>query len=267
MNEPPIPRALTIAGSDSGGGAGIQADLKTFTALNVYGMSAVTALTAQNTQTVAAVHPAPAEFVRRQINLVCSDIGVDAAKTGMLFNKEIVEAVAEAVEANTIPNLVLDPVMYAKSGDALLQEDARSALKNRLIPLAHVITPNAPEAEELTGVSVKHLDDMKHAAEKLHALGPKYVLLKGGHLDIREAVDILFDGRNFHAMSAPRIHTPNTHGTGCTYSAAIAAFLARRLDPVDAVNESKLYLHGAIENNLALGRGHGPLNHMWQRLD
>lgn len=262
MNRPGIPRVLTIAGSDSGGGAGIQADLKTFTCLGAYGMSAITALTAQNTQTVSGVSAVSAAFVTQQIDAVCSDIGIDAAKTGMLFDRSIVEAVAKAVSAHRMDRLVVDPVMIAKSGDALLKEDAQSALKELLLPQAFLVTPNIPEAEVITGTAIQNESDMNDAGEAILALGPRYVLMKGGHLPGDEAVDVLFGADLRREYRAPRIQTKNTHGTGCTFSAAITAYLACGLDIVDAVAEAKIYLQRTIEQSLDLGRGHGPLNHM-----
>jgi len=260
---PPIPRVLTIAGSDSGGGAGIQADLKTFTALGVYGMSAITSVTAQNTRTVSGVQDLPSQFVAQQIDIVAQDIGVDAAKTGMLSSAAIVHAVAGSIEKNHLERLVVDPVMVAKSGDPLLQRDARQALIKELLPLAYVVTPNLPEVEALTGLKVYSLNDMAEAARAIHALGPHHVLIKGGHLGGGEATDLLYDGRAFHTFSARRIDTPNTHGTGCTYSAAIAAHLALGFSVITAVERAKSYLTEAIRHSFSLGSGHGPLNHFW----
>lgn len=265
MHDQRIPRALTIAGSDSGGGAGIEADLKTFAALNVYGMAAVTAATAQNTVAVTGIHEIPPEFVAEQIADVASDIGVDAAKTGMLSSSAIIEAVAAELARFKIEKLVVDPVMVAKSGDALLQTSAQDALKTRLIPMARIVTPNVPEAEILAGVQIKGAGEVEEAARRIHALGCKYVLIKGGHLDAAEAVDYLYDGRGVVEFKAPRIPTKNTHGTGCTYSAAIAAYLARGCDVPAAVQQAKEYLTGAIRNSLSLGKGHGPLDHGWRR--
>ena len=262
MSKTDIPRALTIAGSDSGGGAGIQADLKTFTCLGVYGMSAITALTAQNTQTVAGVSPVKPDFVTAQIDAVCEDIGVDAAKTGMLFDAPIIEAVASAVSRHKIDRLVVDPVMIAKSGDALLKPVAQSALKDLLLPRAYLVTPNVPEAEVLSGVKIESEAQLDEAANAILEAGPKYVLMKGGHLEGEEAVDILIGKdlrREFRSM---RVNTKNTHGTGCTFSAAITAYLACDLEIVDAIAEAKIYLQRAIEQSMELGKGHGPLNHM-----
>lgn len=260
-----IPRALTIAGSDSGGGAGIQADLKTFEALGVYGMSAITAVTAQNTVGVSGVQDLPPDFVAAQIEAVVSDIGVDAVKVGMLSNAAIIDAVADTLGGYLIPYLVVDPVMVAKSGDRLLQEAACDALKTRLLPMATVVTPNAPEAAVLAGLAVEDEESLKQAAAIIHGLGPRYVLVKGGHLPTPEAVDWLFDGGTFRAFPAPRHDTPNTHGTGCTFSSAIAAYLALGFGVPEAVAAAKAYVTGAIERSLALGHGHGPLCHRWRR--
>jgi hydroxymethylpyrimidine/phosphomethylpyrimidine kinase len=258
-----LPRALTIAGSDSGGGAGIQADLKTFTVLGAYGMCAITSVTAQNTTGVYGVHDLPPEFVAHQVDLVAQDIGVDAAKTGMLSSTAIVEAVADAVKRNGIERLVVDPVMVAKSGDALLQEAARDALAQRLLPLAYVVTPNIPEAEALTAVTIADRDGIEEAARRIRDLGPRYVLIKGGHGEGPEAVDWLYDGEGFTPLSAPRRHTLNTHGTGCTYSAAIAAYLAQRVATTQAIQLAHRFVATAIETAPDLGAGHGPLNHLW----
>ncbi len=260
-----IPRALTIAGSDSGGGAGVQADLKTFAALGVYGMSAITSVTAQNTVQVAGVHDLPPTFVALQIGLVAEDIGVDAAKTGMLSNAEIIEAVAQAVSRAHITKLVVDPVMVAKSGDALLQASACDALRRLLLPLSLMVTPNIPEAVVLSGRAIESAEDIEAAAKAIHALGPRYVLMKGGHLDTVHATDYLFDGETMHAFEGPRFDTPNTHGTGCTFSAAITAELALGASPIEAVRRAKEYLTEAILHSLPLGHGHGPLHHGWRQ--
>ncbi|MFO7973190.1 MAG: bifunctional hydroxymethylpyrimidine kinase/phosphomethylpyrimidine kinase [Candidatus Hydrogenedentota bacterium] len=264
MPETTIPRTLTIAGSDSGGGAGIQADLKTFTALRTFGMAAITSVTAQNTIGVTGVHDLPPEFVAEQIDVVAQDIGVDAAKTGMLSNAAIVDAVADSVARNKIEQLVVDPVMVAKSGDPLLQETAQNAARERILPLAYLVTPNVPEAEVLSGVRIDGPEDVKEAVRKIHALGARYVLLKGGHMAGENAVDYLFDGERIQSFSTPRIATKNTHGTGCTYSAAIAAFLGSGYGVADAVQQAKDYLTGAIQHSFSLGAGHGPLNHFWR---
>jgi hydroxymethylpyrimidine kinase/phosphomethylpyrimidine kinase len=257
-----VPTALTIAGSDSGGGAGIQADLKTFLALGVHGMSAVTALTAQNTMGVSAVHPIPPEFVSEQIRQVQTDLGVDAAKTGMLSSSEIVAAVAESVAELGITNLVVDPVFVSKNRDVLLSVDAIQTLVSKLFPLAAVVTPNLFEASLLTGCSVETLAEMREAARELHRLGAPRVIVKGGHLQ-GDAIDILYDGSRFVEISSERIDSKNTHGTGCTFSAAIAAYLARGEELVDAVYKAKEYVTGAIRYGLAVGKGYGPTNHGW----
>ena len=264
MPDTAIPCVLTIAGSDSGGGAGIQADLKTFAALRVFGMAAITSVTAQNTVGVTGVHDLPPEFVAEQIDDVARDIGVDAAKTGMLSSAAIVEAVADSVARNSITRLVVDPVMVAKSGDPLLQESARQAMRKRILPLAWLVTPNVPEAEVLAGVRITGPQQVEQAARNIHRLGARYVLLKGGHMEGENAVDYLYDGQTIQTFSAPRIATRNTHGTGCTYSAAIAAYLARGCAIGEAVQRAKAYLTGAIQHSFPLGAGHGPLNHFWR---
>ncbi|MEW5736174.1 MAG: bifunctional hydroxymethylpyrimidine kinase/phosphomethylpyrimidine kinase [Thermodesulfobacteriota bacterium] len=257
----PIPRALTIAGSDSGAGAGIQADLKTFAALGVYGTSAITALTAQNTKAVLGVWETPAEFVSLQMEAVLSDIGADAVKTGMLFSAAIISAVREKLRAHKVEKLVVDPVMVAKSGDALLLPEARKALVQMILPLALVVTPNLPEAESLAGFPVTDLSSMRDAARAIADLGPSYVVVKGGHLT-GDAVDLLFDGRNFTEIPGPRVETKNTHGTGCTFSAAVCAHLARGPAVPEAVAEAKKFVATAIARGIALGGGHGPTHHM-----
>ena len=253
--------ALTIAGSDSGGGAGIQADLKTFAALGVYGMSVLTAITAQNTVGVRAVEELPPAFVGAQIDAVMEDIGADAAKTGMLANAAIIEVVARKVRQHGIRNLVVDPVMVAKSGDPLLRRDAVEALKGALLPLAHVVTPNVPEAEEILGRKLVSVEDFPRAAADIHALGPRHVVLKGGHRP-GEAVDLLYDGQVCREFRAPRLETRHTHGTGCTFAAAIAALLARGLAVEEAVGGAKDYLTRAIEQAFPIGHGHGPVHHL-----
>lgn len=263
MNPTAVARALTIAGSDSGGGAGIAADLKVFMALDVHGMAAVTAVTAQNTVAVTGVVELPPAFVAEQIRAVAEDIGIDAAKTGMLSNAAIVEAVADAIRTHGIPNLVVDPVMIAKSGDALLRADACTALCHHLLPLALVVTPNIPEAEALAGIPIASSDDIAEAARRIHDLGPRHVLVKGGHLQEEIARDYLFDGFSMRTFDAPRFDTTNTHGTGCTFSAAITAYLARGQDVPDAIQRAKEYLTEAIRQSYPLGHGHGPLNHAW----
>ena len=264
---PRRPRALTIAGSDSGGGAGIQADLKTFAAFGVYGASAITAVTAQNTLGVRAIHEVPADVVAAQIDAVLDDIGADAAKTGMLSSASIIEAVADRLRAHSFAPLVVDPVMVAKSGDALLRPEAVQALIELLLPLAAVVTPNAPEATVLSGVEVRDAESAREAARRIHGLGPAMVIVKGGHLEGDRSDDLVFDGRSFEILSGRRIKTPHTHGTGCTFSAAIAACLARGMEPLAAAREARAFLQGAIENAEPLGAGHGPVNHLWRSSD
>lgn len=255
-------RAMTIAGSDSGGGAGVQADLKTFQELKVFGTSALTAVTAQNTLGVQAVFPMDAVAVANQIQSVGEDIGTDALKTGMLFNAEIIEAVAKKVKEFNWEKVVVDPVMIAKGGASLLQQEAVSALKNHLLPLCLIITPNIPEAEVLTNMSISSMDEKKEAARHIHALGAKNVVIKGGHDGgATESVDVLFDGREFTYFSSERICTRNTHGTGCTFSAAITAQLAKGSSVYDAVNIAKEFIQAAIADPLNIGNGHGPTNH------
>ena len=261
---PARPRALTIAGSDSGGGAGIQADLKTFAALGVYGASVVTAITAQNTVGVRGVHEVPPEMVAAQIDAVLEDIGTDAAKTGMLSSAAIIGVVVERLRTHRVTRLVVDPVMVAKSGDRLLREDAVAALRELLLPLAAVVTPNAPEASVLAGLEVVDDASAREAARRIHALGPSLVIVKGGHLGGERSDDVAFDGDAFEVLPAPRIDTPHTHGTGCTFSAAIAAELARGRSSLEAARAAKAFLHGAIEHTEPLGSGHGPLNHLWR---
>lgn len=258
------PRALTIAGSDSGGGAGIQADLKTFAAFGVYGTSAITALTAQNTLGVSAIHVLPAEFVTAQIEAVVSDIGCDAVKTGMLATSAIVEAVVAAVEALDLPNLVVDPVMIAKSGDRLLDADAVHAVRASLLKVARVVTPNIPEAEALAGMSIQSRGDMREAARRIAALGPGAVLVKGGHLPSDEVVDVVYVDDVFHELAGPRVEGRHTHGTGCTLAAAVAAGLARGEDLVAAAEAAKSYVAGAMRHGVNAGHGHQPLDHFWR---
>jgi len=255
--------ALTIAGSDSGGGAGIQADLKTFAALGVNGTSAIAALTAQNTVAVTGIHEVPAAFVVAQIDAVAEDIAIDAVKTGMLATAEIVDAVASAIVRWKLPNLVVDPVMVAKSGDVLLTEPAVEAIRRSLLPLAAVLTPNRPEAERLLGHSVSNRDEARDAARRLVDLGPRAVVVKGGHFDEADIVDLLYDGSTFHEFRHPRLQTRHTHGTGCTFAAAIAALLALGLTLPDAVQHAIEYVEGAIAHGLAIGSGQGPLDHFW----
>ncbi len=256
-----VPKALTIAGSDSGGGAGIQADLKTFTAFKVFGMSAITSITAQNTLGVFEIYDLPPETVQKQIDVVCEDIGVDAAKTGMLSNADIISAVAESIIKNNITKLVVDPVMRAKSGDPLLKPEAEEALIKKILPLATVITPNIPEAEALTKRSIRNLKDMKEAAKYIMDYGPKSVLIKGGHLEGKYSIDILYNGSEFYEFGADRVYTKNTHGTGCTYSSAITSMLAWGYDIITSIDVAKRYITEAIRQSFGIGKGHGPLNH------
>lgn len=252
-------RILTIAGSDSGGGAGIQADLKVITLLGAYGMSAITALTAQNTVAVESVHEVPVEFIAAQIDAVFSDIGVDAVKTGMLAGAPIVRLVAEKMQHFKPNILVVDPVMVAKTGAALLAVDARKILAQSLLPLATLVTPNLSEAAALVGRSIQTREEMRRAAEEIHRLGTRQVLIKGGHLP-GDAVDILFDGEQFHEFAAPRLETRNTHGTGCAYASAIATYLAQGLQLPEAVAAAKDLITEAIRYGLPLGHGQGPAN-------
>ena len=256
-------KALTIAGSDSGGGAGVQADLKTFMAFGVHGMSAITALTAQNTVGVQGIFDVSPEFVRKQIESVMVDIGVDAAKTGMLSNALIAEATAEAVREFRIPNLVVDPVMVAKSGDPLLSPEARAAIRDRLIPLARVITPNLFEAESLLSREIRGVDGMKQAARDLAKLGCGWVVLKGGRSDIDgKAIDALCDGKELLLLTSPWMDSRNTNGAGCTFASAIAAGLAKGLSPPDAVRRAKDYISEAISSSPEIGKGRNPANHL-----
>jgi len=255
-------KALTIAGSDSGGGAGIQADLKTFTAFGVFGTSAITALTAQNTIGVQGVFEVSPEFVREQIKSVISDIDVDAAKTGMLSNEAIVDTVAEAIKDFNISNLVVDPVMVAKSGDALLKESAELAVKSKLLPLAKVITPNKMEAEALINRTIESKDDLQNAAKYLKESGCEWVVIKGGHFqDKAKSVDVVYNGSDFSYLESDRYDTKNTHGTGCTFSAAIAAGLAKGYEPLKAIAMAKKFISQAIRDNVPIGNGYGPTNH------
>lgn len=257
--------ALTIAGSDSGGGAGVQADLKTFAALGVHGLCAVTAVTAQNSLGVFGVQRISPRMVSAQIQAVMEDIGCGAAKTGMLFDPAIIRQVARDIRRFGIRPLVVDPVMVAKGGHPLLQPSAERALIRELLPLADIVTPNLDEAARLSGMrKIATPDQMREAARRIHSLGPKQVLVKGGHLE-GDAVDLLFDGRGFRELSSIRINTEHTHGTGCTLSAAMAAFLAKGYGMEQAVRRAKSYLQGAIKKSYPTGAGHGSLDHFWQR--
>lgn len=264
---PTIRKALTIAGSDSGGGAGIQADLKTFQELGVYGMSAITAVTAQNTLGVHAVYPMDGQAVQAQLQAIGDDLPPDAVKTGMLVDAAIIEAAAECMVRYGWRNLVIDPVMIAKGGSALLRQEAISALTNKLLPLSALVTPNIPEAEELTGMNIVTLSDREEAARRLCQMGAGSVLLKGGHDPSTQdlVIDMLYDGRGFRFWENKRLDTRHTHGTGCTLSAAITAGLARGLALPDAVDIAEAFIHAAIEHSLGFGVGQGPTNHFAYR--
>jgi hydroxymethylpyrimidine/phosphomethylpyrimidine kinase len=268
MNEKAYRRVLTIAGSDSGGGAGIQADLKTFAANGCFGMSVVTVLTAQNTQGVWGILPVPVEFVEQQIDAVLGDLGADAVKIGMLYSAELIEMVARKLAEYGVERIVLDPVMVAQSGDKLLRDDAVEALKSKLIPLAEVLTPNVPEAEVLLGRKIGGPREMPGAATDLMRLGCRNVLVKGGHLEGLESEDVLVlgDGGKVVLFGGERVETRNTHGTGCTLSSAIAAHLAKGETVQDAVGNAKSYIAAAIRAGAAyrIGQGHGPVHHFWK---
>ncbi|HEX9107612.1 MAG TPA: bifunctional hydroxymethylpyrimidine kinase/phosphomethylpyrimidine kinase [Longimicrobiales bacterium] len=257
-----FPSALTIAGSDSGGGAGIQADLKTFTAFGVFGTSVITALTAQNTRSVTGVHPVPPDFIRAQLDAVVSDLPPAAFKTGMLGTLAIARAVADGIRAHGLGNYVLDPVMVATSGDRLLDGDAESAFLELLLPLCTLVTPNLQEAAILTGLPARGEEDMAALAEALVARGAGAALVKGGHLEGDRLVDVLYDGREHHRWARQRIPSRHTHGTGCTLSAAVAAGLARGASLLGAVEAGLEYVRRGIAAAPGLGSGHGPLNHM-----
>lgn len=257
-------RALTIAGSDSCGGAGIQADLKSFSANGVYGMSVITAITAQNTMGVFGIQDVEPQMIEKQIDVIFEDIRVDAVKIGMVSKIESIKPIANALnKVEDLCDIVLDPVMISKSGFNLLSPDAKETLVKELFPLATLITPNLPEAEEILGVEIKNLEQMKDAAKKLIELGPKAVLVKGGHLE-DDATDLLYDGNEFALFPQERINTTHTHGTGCTLSSAIAANIAKKMNIKDAVGEAKNYITGAIKNGFELGKGVGPTHHFYK---
>ena len=259
-----VPRAMTIAGSDSGGGAGAQADLKTFAALGVYGTSALTAITAQNTLGVADALELPVSLIEAQIDAIASDIGADAVKTGMLSSSEIIRAVAARLEALGLNVVVVDPVMVAKGGARLIRDDAVDALRSELVRKATVVTPNAPEAAALVGFAVDSVDDAKRAARVLVAeMGAANAVVKGGHFD-GPAADVLYDGERTLIFTSDRVPTGNTHGTGCTFASAIAAGLAGGMDVPSAVDRAKKYVTAAIRHNFPMGNGHGPLNHFYE---
>jgi hydroxymethylpyrimidine/phosphomethylpyrimidine kinase len=258
-----IPVALTIAGSDSGGGAGIQADLKTFAAFGVHGTSAITAITVQNTVGVSNILELPTRLVQEQVAAVVEDMGVQAAKTGMLSSTEIIEVVADAIVQHRLRNLVVDPVMVAKGGAKLLRDDAVAALKRRLLPLAAVVTPNLPEAEVLLGRRITTLAERRQAARDLVGMGARAAVVKGGHAD-QDVTDVYWDGSQLVELPADRVQTSNTHGSGCVFSAAIAAGLAKGSDPLAAVRDAKAFISQAIANSLEIGHGHGPVNPMFE---
>ncbi|NBG88617.1 bifunctional hydroxymethylpyrimidine kinase/phosphomethylpyrimidine kinase [Isachenkonia alkalipeptolytica] len=254
---------LTIAGSDSSGGAGIQADLKTFSAHRVFGMSVITAVTAQSTRGVFAVQDIDPGVIKKQIEAVFEDIAVHGIKIGMVSQIQTIQVIAETLKQYPYKNLVVDPVMISKSGFDLLQPEAKAALISHLLPMATVLTPNLPEAEEITGMKVQNLEDMKKAAVKIHSLGPAFVLIKGGHLQ-GDAMDILYDGSSFTTYTTKRVATKNTHGTGCTLSSAIAANLGKGESIQVAIKHAKAYITTAIEHSFSIGRGPGPVHHFYQ---
>src|SRR5205823_14230367 len=256
-------QVLTIAGSDSGGGAGIQADIKAMSANGVFAMSAITAVTAQNTEEVTDVFELPLSIIAAQIDAVFDDFDVSAVKTGMLSSAEIVKVVAKLLKPQNVTNLVVDPVMIAKSGHRLLKPDAVEALMHELIPLALVVTPNIHEAQQLSGIEIKTLNDARRAAKIIHRLGCRHVLIKGGHLLEDRATDLLYDGRFFELFKSEFIDTPHTHGTGCTFASAIAAHLALGKPLAQAVTAAKAYLTEAIRHGLSIGHGKGPTNHFY----
>ncbi|MBI5316972.1 MAG: bifunctional hydroxymethylpyrimidine kinase/phosphomethylpyrimidine kinase [Nitrospirae bacterium] len=256
-------QVLTIAGSDSGGGAGIQADIKSMSANGVFAMSVVTAVTAQNTEEVTDVFELPTSIVAAQIDAVFDDFDVAAVKTGMLSSAAIVETVARMLKPQNVTNLVVDPVMISKSGHLLLKPDAINVIKGQLFPLALLVTPNIHEAQQLSGIEIKTLADARRAAKIIHGFGCKHVLIKGGHLPTDRATDLLYDGRFFNVFKGEFIDTPHTHGTGCTFASAIAAHLAQGKSVNDATQAAKTYLTEAIRHSLAIGHGTGPTNHFY----
>lgn len=256
-------KVLTIAGSDCSGGAGIQADLKTFSAHGVFGMSVIVSVVAENTSRVIAIQDITPEIISQQIDAVFEDIEVDALKIGMLSQPASMEAVAAKLKQYTPQNIIIDPVMYAKNGCPLMHPDSIDMLIQTILPLADLLTPNIPEAEKITGTTISSPQDMEYAAKLIHQMGCKNVLIKGGHA-VGDATDILFDGNNFYSFHAERIHTKNTHGTGCTYSSAIASNLALTLPMQEAVGKAKDYVTTAIRHALPIGKGHGPTHHFYQ---
>jgi hydroxymethylpyrimidine/phosphomethylpyrimidine kinase len=258
-----LKKALTIAGSDCSGGAGIQADLKTFSAHGVYGMSVIVSVVAENTCRVIDIQDISADMIKKQLDAVFEDIAADAVKIGMLSGRDCMEAVADKLKEYAPANVVIDPVMIAKGGCALMQQNSISYFKSELIPLADILTPNIPEAEAITGLEISTISDMKRAAEEIYFMGAKSVLVKGGHL-IGDAEDILFDGNSYYSFTTKRINTKNTHGTGCTFSSAIASNLALGIERLNAVEKAKEYVTMAIEHSLDIGKGHGPTNHFYK---
>lgn len=258
-----IPVSLTIAGSDSGGGAGIQADLKTFSALGTFGCSVITAVTAQNTTGVYGIHEIPLDIIESQIDAVLNDLNPNVIKTGMLASIEVIKLISEKIKSSKTKHIVVDPVMIAKGGDKLIQDNAVGHLISELLPLSTVVTPNIPEAEVLSHMTINNTQDIESAAKIIHKMGPDFVVIKGGHSNDSKSNDIIFDGQKFTTLEANRILTNNTHGTGCTYASAIAAGLAKNYSVEKSVKEAKNYVTEAIKNEPGLGNGHGPLNHFF----
>jgi len=259
----PVKQVLTIAGSDSGGGAGIQADIKAMSANGVFAMSVITAVTAQNTEEVTDVFELPTAIIASQLDAVFDDFEVAAVKTGMLSSAAIIDVVVKMLSPQNVTNLVVDPVMISKSGHPLLQSDAIETVKTRLFPLALIVTPNVHEAQQLSGIAITSLADARRAAKVIHGFGCKHVLIKGGHLLTERATDLLYDGRFFHVLKGEFIETRHTHGTGCTFASALAAHLARGRSVLDAAQAAKTYVTEAIRHGLAIGHGHGPTDHFY----
>ncbi|GIS68119.1 MAG: hydroxymethylpyrimidine/phosphomethylpyrimidine kinase [Chloroflexota bacterium] len=259
------PKSLTIAGSDSGGGAGIQADLKTFASLGVYGTSAITAVTSQNTLGVTDIVNIPAKSVISQIEAIISDIGTDSIKTGMLSDASIVNAVSSYISQSKFEKVIVDPVMISKSGHKLLSESAIKSMVEMLIPISFIITPNIPEASIISETKINSIESAKIAAKKIVKLGAKTCIVKGGHFE-GPPIDVFYDGKKYETFKSKRINTKNTHGTGCTFSAAIAAYIAKGEDVISAISKSKNYINSAIQENFLIGKGHGPLNHFYKQI-
>ena len=258
-----IPSVMTIAGSDSGGGAGIQADLKTFSSLRVFGTTAITSITSQNTVGVNDVYNIPIKHLESQITAVLDDINVLAVKTGMLATSDIISVVCSSLKKYNVSKLVVDPVMIAKDGSRLLQKEAINSLITELIPISYVITPNVPEAEDLVSMKINSIKDMYNAADKIYKLGAKNVVIKGGHLSGKKSIDVLYNGTEYSEFSTTRVNTSNTHGSGCTFAAAITAFLSYEIPLLDAVKKAKIYVSESLSTDFKVGHGHGPLNHFW----